>query len=386
MSADPNKKSARTFQCRDVLWETFEQMARELECSIDYLINESMKQYARQRSYSPRTPFPPPARVDAPPGSGQQAVAYAHQPSAIPPNPPLPPPGGLVTPGAPPPFGGGASPMVALQQQPAAGGAPYGASPGAPAYAAPSPQYGVPPVGPVPTPVPALTPPPPPPGQVRQGAPPPPPPPGSSSAGGKRPSLPVPPPIPGRLGGPPPPPTSVTRLGGPPPPLPSQASSPGGRQSIAGAPAGRSGPPPPPPLSSVTGYASPIGPPMTAPPYGVPPPTTSSVPGPPPMNMGMPSQVPAGPALAAFYAGQRFVVNKDRFIIGRGKQSSDLTIKDPNVSRQHAMVEFLNGQYYMVDMGSTNGVEYNGQRIARKAIVEGDLFRICDHEVRFSYR
>ena len=53
MSADPNKKSARTFQCRDVLWETFEQMARELECSIDYLINESMKQYARQRSYSP---------------------------------------------------------------------------------------------------------------------------------------------------------------------------------------------------------------------------------------------------------------------------------------------------------------------------------------------
>ena len=81
-----------------------------------------------------------------------------------------------------------------------------------------------------------------------------------------------------------------------------------------------------------------------------------------------------------------FQVNKDRFIIGRGKQSSDMTIKDPNVSRQHEMVEFLNGQYYMVDMGSTNGVEYNGQRIARKAIAEGDLFRICDHEVRFSYR
>ena len=80
------------------------------------------------------------------------------------------------------------------------------------------------------------------------------------------------------------------------------------------------------------------------------------------------------------------MINKDRFIIGRGKQSSDLTIKDPNVSRQHAMVEFLNGTYYMVDMGSTNGVEYNGQRIARKAIAEGDLFRICDHEVRFSYR
>src|SRR5262249_31442656 len=115
----------------------------------------------------------------------------------------------------------------------------------------------------------------------------------------------------------------------------------------------------------------------------------------PPMGAGMqqgygmqPMAVPGQQAgtLAAFYAGQRYVVNKDRFIIGRGKQSSDLTIKDPNVSRQHAMVEFLNGQYYMVDMGSTNGVEYNGQRIARKAIAEGDLYRICDHEVRFTYR
>ena len=94
----------------------------------------------------------------------------------------------------------------------------------------------------------------------------------------------------------------------------------------------------------------------------------------------------AGSTLHIVYQGQRHPVTKDRFIVGRGKQSSDMTIKDPNVSRQHAMVEYLNGQYYMVDMGSTNGVEYNGQRIARKAIVEGDLFRICDHEIRFSYR
>lgn len=115
-------------------------------------------------------------------------------------------------------------------------------------------------------------------------------------------------------------------------------------------------------------------------------------PTPPPFGMQQPPPPPmtgagAGmPPLVAYYGGQKFSVNKDRFIIGRGKQSSDLTIKDPNVSRQHAMVEYLNGQFYMVDMGSTNGVEYNGQRIARKAIAEGDLFRICDHEVRFTYR
>ena len=49
MSADPNKKTPRTFQCRDILWDAFQQMAQELECSVDYLVNESMKQYARQR-------------------------------------------------------------------------------------------------------------------------------------------------------------------------------------------------------------------------------------------------------------------------------------------------------------------------------------------------
>jgi hypothetical protein len=127
--------------------------------------------------------------------------------------------------------------------------------------------------------------------------------------------------------------------------------------------------PPPPPQQA--GYGAP-------PP---PPPQPAYAPPAPP-----PQAAPAAAQLVAYYAGQRVPVTKDRFIIGRGKQSSDLTIKDPNVSRQHAMVEFLNGTYYMVDMGSTNGVEYNGQRIARKAIAEGDLYRICDHEVRFSYR
>jgi pSer/pThr/pTyr-binding forkhead associated (FHA) protein len=95
---------------------------------------------------------------------------------------------------------------------------------------------------------------------------------------------------------------------------------------------------------------------------------------------------PAGGSLAIHYQGEVFPVNKDRFIIGRGKQTSDLTIKDPNVSRQHAMIEFSNGQYYIVDMGSTNGVEYAGQRVQRRAIGDGDVFKVCDHELRFSFQ
>jgi len=125
---------------------------------------------------------------------------------------------------------------------------------------------------------------------------------------------------------------------------------------------------------------------------GAPPPpmpSGRSMPPPPPPRGGASQQAAApgaaGAKLTISYQGETFPVTKDRFIIGRGKQSSDLTIKDPNVSRQHAMIEFSNGQYYIVDMGSTNGVEYNGQRVQRKVISEGDAFKVCDHELRFSY-
>ncbi len=109
-------------------------------------------------------------------------------------------------------------------------------------------------------------------------------------------------------------------------------------------------------------------------------------PPPPPQQHAAPNPPTQGGMLSVVYQGEKLPVTKDRFVIGRGKQSSDLTLKDPNVSRQHAMVEFQNGVYFMVDMGSTNGVEFNGQRIARKQIGEGDSFRICDHEMRFTYR
>jgi len=99
--------------------------------------------------------------------------------------------------------------------------------------------------------------------------------------------------------------------------------------------------------------------------------------GPPPRQGG----VRSASSLTLHFEGTAYPVTKDRFIIGRGKASSDLTIRDPNISRQHALVEFAGGTYYIVDMGSTNGIEFRGQRVQRKAIQNGDVFRICDHEV-----
>ena len=274
MSADPNKKSARSFQCRDVLWETFEQMARELECSVDYLINEAMKQYARQRSYGgTRTPYPAPQRPDLPP-----AGPSVDRVSAAPPAP-MPPPGRSAPQGGLPPPPGARAPQASGR----------------------------------PAPLPAPPP---------------------------RSSLPAP---------------------------PHGARSPAGAVAMPSVP--RSVPPPP------------LGPRTIPPPL-----PRGGTPLPPQASNGFPAPAPQTSALTLVYQGERHSVNKDRYVIGRGKQSSDLTLKDPNVSRQHAMIEFQNGVFFMVDMGSTNGVEYNGQRIARKQIGEGDVYRICDHDLLFTYR
>ena len=69
-----------------------------------------------------------------------------------------------------------------------------------------------------------------------------------------------------------------------------------------------------------------------------------------------------------------------------GQWIRDLTIRDSNVSRRHACVVLYNGQYWIVDQQSTNGIDYNGGKVDRKVIEDGDSYRICDHEIQFVYR
>ena len=45
-----------------------------------------------------------------------------------------------------------------------------------------------------------------------------------------------------------------------------------------------------------------------------------------------------------------------------------------------------NGAYYIKDLGSTNGIDFQGTRIDNKQIDEGDIYTICDYELRFTYR
>jgi hypothetical protein len=246
---DQSKKTMRHFYCRDVLWETFEQMANDFDCSIDYLINEAMRFYARSKNYNAGAAPP-----QSPGGMPERAEKPANGPMS----------------------GGG-------------GGGGGGAGAG---YAAARPTN-------------------------RPPAPPP------ASAAGSSPAL--------------------------------NARAPMGGGSMGG-------PPMPPPRP------------------------TRATPAPPNPRITPEPSNGASPVLFLVFNNQRIPIDKDQFIIGRGSKSSDLAIKDGNISRKHAAVIRRNGMFYIKDLGSTNGIDYKGMRIDNKRIDEGDIFHICDYELRFTYR
>ena len=107
---------------------------------------------------------------------------------------------------------------------------------------------------------------------------------------------------------------------------------------------------------------------------------------PPPLPGHRPSDAVSRRVLVLKFNDQDFPVQKDEFIIGRGAKSADLAIRDGNISRRHAAVVFHDGVYFMKDLGSTNGIEFAGQRVESKRIEEGDVYRICDYELRFTYQ
>jgi hypothetical protein len=250
---DQSKKTMRHFYCRDVLWETFEQMANDFDCSIDYLINESMRYYARSKNY--------PA-ANAPGAAGASELASSR-----------------CAPAAPP----------ARRRRAARSPAP-------------------------------------------------------SRPRSRRRRWPA-----SRR------PRAARRR------RPRRGTSPVAWARWADAPARRR--------------------------------TTARRPAPAAAPAG------AGPRAAAddgrarrarrlflMFNGQRYPVAKDQFIIGRGSKTSDLAIKDGNISRKHAAVIRRNGTFYIKDLGSTNGIDYKGMRIDNKRIDEGDVFHLCDYELRFTYR
>ena len=77
--------------------------------------------------------------------------------------------------------------------------------------------------------------------------------------------------------------------------------------------------------------------------------------------------------------GEEFCLDRDCLTFGRGP-SVDLVFDDEAMSRQHAAIEFVDGQFRVRDMGSTNGVQLNGHAVQVKALQHGDHVQIGGRE------
>ena len=69
-------------------------------------------------------------------------------------------------------------------------------------------------------------------------------------------------------------------------------------------------------------------------------------------------------------------------LVGRAMECAIRT-EDAMVSRHHARIYYLNGQYYVEDMGSSNGVFFQEQRVARHGLRHGDAVRCGSLWLRF---
>ncbi|HEU5056942.1 MAG TPA: FHA domain-containing protein [Kofleriaceae bacterium] len=69
-------------------------------------------------------------------------------------------------------------------------------------------------------------------------------------------------------------------------------------------------------------------------------------------------------------------------LVGRAIECAIRT-EDAMVSRHHARIFYLNGQYYVEDMGSSNGVFFQEQRVARHGMRHGDAVRCGSLWLRF---
>ena len=94
------------------------------------------------------------------------------------------------------------------------------------------------------------------------------------------------------------------------------------------------------------------------------------------------------PILERISTEESVTIRKNIFTIGKESVNDFTILNNKAVSRRHAVIEKINGTYYLMDKGSTNHTYLNGEMMDAERSYElsdQDSIRIADEEFTFYY-
>lgn len=68
-----------------------------------------------------------------------------------------------------------------------------------------------------------------------------------------------------------------------------------------------------------------------------------------------------------------------------GRKKAQLNIDDPRASNLHAQIEFTEGKWQILDMGSTNGIYFKGKKLANLILEDETAFTIGDTQMKVTF-
>jgi hypothetical protein len=81
-------------------------------------------------------------------------------------------------------------------------------------------------------------------------------------------------------------------------------------------------------------------------------------------------------------ANQSLPLSDDVTTIG-SVAGATVVLADPAVSKKHAAIRKVENEFELADLGSTNGVYVNGQKVPKKTLAAGDIIRVGNTEAVF---
>ncbi|MGD9856756.1 MAG: FHA domain-containing protein [Planctomycetaceae bacterium] len=75
-------------------------------------------------------------------------------------------------------------------------------------------------------------------------------------------------------------------------------------------------------------------------------------------------------------------ITSDVTVVGRKRGLCDIVLDDPSISKVHGVLAKTDGLLFFRDLGSTNGIKVNGQRVSRGALIPGDELAFAGFKFR----